>query len=97
MCYRMNQKHYSLLLLFFLFFSFSNIQSQKLLSGKVIDSKTQEALVGAIVKLVKANSIVQIAKGISRFNPQWMRMKYYLPIQGMKPYKCQSVDKTILV
>ena len=54
----MNQKHYSLLLLFFLFFSFSNIQSQKLLSGKVIDSKTQEALVGAIVKLVKANSIV---------------------------------------
>ncbi len=58
MCYRMNQKHYSLLLLFFLFFSFSNIHSQKLLSGKVIDSKTQEALVGTIVKLVKANSIV---------------------------------------
>lgn len=54
----MNQKHYSLFFLFFLFFSFSNIQSQKLLSGKVIDSKTQEALVGTIVKLVKANSIV---------------------------------------
>lgn len=46
----MNQRPTILSFLFLIFLSFSTIHSQKLLSGKVVDSKTQEALVGTIVK-----------------------------------------------
>lgn len=54
----MNQRPTILSFLFLIFLSFSTIHSQKLLSGKVMDSKTQEALVGTIVKLVKSNAVV---------------------------------------